>query len=305
MINTYIMQYKQYGRFQENEQNQQEKFQLQQQANEAFTGIYNELRQFIDYMSIKCTVPGLNRDDMHSLAMEQIHDCLNPRKVKRGVGEKVTLDENDSELKNFNSLKNAIKYRFIREKRKTETSIIYSYNVDILDENGKMYTDREGNSLDIGINFVKGEAYLYSGNKRLSPKLNIPVVKNPRTAKSSTPSNPIDYSVSFDYTTETDDDDSCEIRDVLEFECDKNRPDDLEVSLFKNGVLTKLGELQHCKKLIKSPQLTKKQVDVIHDLLKYSSNTASLEQYVTKHKKTVNSIKDDLAKIFVSLGIML
>ena len=304
MINTYIAQYKKYGIFEKTKEN--EHFAVQNElANDAFAAIYNELRQFIDYMSSRYKIPGLDRDDMHVLAIEQIHDCLCPRKLKRGTGEKIVLNENDSESKNFNSLKNAIKYRFIREKRKTETNIIYSYNIDILDDDGKIYNDREGQPLDIGINFVHGIAYLYSGNTRISPALNIPVVKNTRTAKSSTPSNPIDYSVSFDFTTETDDDDSCEIRDVLEFECDKNRPDELEVSLFKNNVLSKLGELQYHKKMLNVKPLTKEQIETINNLLTYSTNTNSLQQYVNKNKKAVNSIKEDLSRIFMSLGIML
>lgn len=304
MINTYIAQYKKYGIFEKTKEN--EHFAVQNElANDAFVAIYNELRQFIDYMSSRYKIPGLDRDDMHVLAIEQIHDCLCPRKLKRGTGEKIVLNENDSESKNFNSLKNAIKYRFIREKRKTETNIIYSYNIDILDDDGKIYNDREGQPLDIGINFVHGIAYLYSGNTRISPALNIPVVKNTRTAKSSLPSNPIDYSVSFDFTTETDDDDSCEIRDVLEFECDKNRPDELEVSLFKNNVLSKLGELQYHKKMLNVKPLTKEQIETINNLLTYSTNTNSLQQYVNKNKKAVNSIKEDLSRIFMSLGIIL
>lgn len=302
MINTYIAQYKKYCISQNLQENQKLMPSIEQ--NDAFKNIYNELKQFINYISARYQIPGLNKDDMHSIAMEQIYDCLNPRQLKRGKGQKIVLNENDSELKNFNSLKNAIKYRFIREKRKTETSIVYTYNIDILDEDGRMYKDRDGQPLDIGINFVHGIAYLYSGNTRLSSALNIPFIKNTRTVKNSSPANPIDYSISFDFTTETDDDDNCEIRDMLEFECNKNRPDDLEISLFKNNVLYKLGQLQRTKKMLNKKLLSKEQIEAIQSLLKYSTSTKSLVQYIQDNKILVNSIKNDLAKIFLSLGII-
>ena len=268
-INSYIAQYKKQD----------------ENSGDAIFSIYNELKPFINYISNKYPIPGKDIDDLHSFALEQIFDCLNERELKRGTGIKKTLSENDNETKNLNFLKNSIKYKFIRERRRTESNVKYSFNIEILDENENKYLDRDNKPLDIGINFVHNIPYLYEGKKRTNLILNLPIVKNSRTVVSHDYVDPLDNSLSFDFRVDNGSNDEQELKDVLEFEYSKSNRD----TSFDNVYLKDI--IDNVKKCV---SINERQLKTINDLVKNSYSTNALKEYVKENKKDVNAIKKHL-----------
>ncbi len=278
-INNYIAQYKKQD----------------ENSGKAIFSIYNELKPFINYISNKYPIPGKDIDDLHSFALEQIFDCLNERELKRGTGMKKTLSENDNEVKNLNFLKNAIKYKFIRERRRTESNVKYSFNIEILDDNENKYLDRNNKPLDIGINFVHNIPYLYEGKKRTNVILNLPVVKNNRTVISHDFADPLDNSLSFDFKVDNGTDDDCELKDVLEYEYQKSNRD----TSFDNFELRDI--INNIKKCV---SINEKQLRTINDIIKNSYSTSALKEYVKENKNDVNSIKKHLKLALEKLEVL-
>lgn len=256
----------------------------------AINDIMKYMHNDIEYIIAKYKIPGLDKDDLRSFALEQIYDCLYERQLKRGMGIKKVLSEDDTELKNKNFIKNSIKYKILREMRKNMKNIQYTYNIAILDKDDKPYLDRNNQPLDIGINFIHKEAILYEGKKRTSVKLNIPYFKNKRTTKSFERVNPIDNAMSFEYIVHTDDEDF-NISDSLEFNQSMNEyrknESNMEIASLKEN-------LQNSKKF------SNKQKNIINILLDNCNNTYLLFKYIKKYNKHINdNMKKELANILV------
>lgn len=182
----------------------------------AFENIIKIMNKDINSLVYKYHIPGQDKEDMRSIAMQEIFDCMRVRKLKRGKGFKKVLNSNDSEIKNKNFIKAAINYRFIREIRDSKANIRVSYDIPFLQDNGEHYKDRKGKPLYIGAIFRNDKAYLIENMKNTKLILNIPskyIHKNEATYDFK---NPLDNSISFDLTID-DNDNEHGIKDVLEF----------------------------------------------------------------------------------------
>ena len=262
MLNQYIAAYKR------NDEN----------SNDAFKKIYYMCRPYINSMAKKYPIKGKDIDDFHYFAMEQILDCLTERKLKRGKGIKKTLSEDNDANKNFSYLIASIKYKFLRELRKTEANIKYSFNMPILDENGKQYLDRNNKPLDIGINFIHNVAHLFEGKKNLRVVLNLPVIKNSRTVVNFDYANPLDCAISYDLKT-GDEDDCNEIKNIIDYEC--KSVDDANCST----IIEKI-DLDNIPNIIKGTlKLDDVQFKTIVGVIENSYSTIALKQYVKENRK--------------------
>ena len=59
-------------------------------------------------------IPGQTYEDLYNIAVEEVLNCLQERKSKRGTGQKKTINYLDDETKNRVFIRTAIKYRMIR-----------------------------------------------------------------------------------------------------------------------------------------------------------------------------------------------
>lgn len=277
MINKYIAAYKKHD----------------ENSDDAFQKIYNMCKPYVNSMARKYPIIGKDINDFHFFAMEQILDCLNERKLKRGTGVKKVLSENDDAKKNFNYLIAAIKYKFVRERRKTESNVKYSFNMPILDENGEKYLDRNNKPLDIGINFVHNIPYLYEGKKKLNLILNLPVIKNKRTVVSYDYSDPIDGAISYDFRAN---DDESELSNLLDHEFYKNNRDTSFDMLDLNNIPNIIR---------KNLNIDDKQLNTIKGVIDNSYSVNALKQYVKENKKDVYKIKKHLRFGLKKIGIII
>lgn len=277
MINKYIAAYKKHD----------------ENSNEAFQKIYDMCKPYISNMMRRCPIAGKDTDDFRFFAMEQILDCLNERKLKRGTGTKKVLSENDDAKKNLNYLIAAIKYKFVREKRKTEANLQYSFNMPILNENGEKYLDRNNKQLDIGVNFVHNIPYLYEGKKKLNLVLNLPIIKNKRTVVSYNYANPVDGAISYDFRAN---DEENELSNLLDNEYYKNNRD-TSFDMF---------DLNNVPRIIKdSLNISDQQLNTIKDVIDNSYSIDALKQYVKANKKDVCKIKKHLLFGLKKIGMII
>ena len=190
---------------------------FKQGDDQAFSNIIDIVRSDMYKIIGKYQIPGLEKSDMFSLAMEAVLDCLKERELARGHGIKKVLSENDPEIKNRNFIKAAINYKLIRELRSKKGNIRISYDIPFLQENGDTYKDRKGKPLYVGVIFHSGTPYLIEDKKNTKVIINVSKDDIHRNETTFEYNNPIDSSISFDATID-DDDNEHEIRNVLEFE---------------------------------------------------------------------------------------
>ena len=252
----------------------------------AFNNIIEYMNNDINYIIRNFNIPGKDIDDLRSLAMEQILDCLTERQLKRGKGVKKILSENDNELKNKNFIKAAIKNKIIRELRATKSNIRISYDIPLLDENNKNYLDRKGKPLFIGLIFKENEAFLYEGCKNTHIKINADqnnICKNNSTFEMR---DILDSSVSFDMTID-DKENEHEIKDVFEYNICKKQYDNEEKqkeTLSLIDYINKININENIKNTIK-------------ELLLCSNNLFALQDYVKHNKKQVTNCRHILLQL--------
>lgn len=246
----------------------------------AFENIIKILNKDINSIIYKYNIPGKEKSDLVSIAMEEVLDCIKERQLKRGEGIKKVINENDSELKNRNFIKAAINYRFIRELRGTKAKIRVSYDIPFLQENGDHYKDRKGKPLYIGAIFRNNKAYLIEKMKNTKLVLNLSQDYIRRNAPTCEMRNPIDASLSFDAMIE-DSDNEHEIRDILEFnQC----------------------KINFCKdELINDINLTASLTNnrIIKEIFAKAADEKELKDYVKHNKKSINKIKHYLKEILL------
>lgn len=248
--------------------------------NVAFENIVKIMNRDINKIVCKYKIPGHDRDDMRSIALQELLDCLQVRKLKRGTGYKKTLNANDPEIKNKNFIKAAINYRLIRELRSTKSNIRVGYDIPFLQENGDHYRDRKGKPLYIGVIFYNNQAYLIENMKNTKVVLNISQDYINKSTTEYDMKNPIDSSVSFDLVID-DQDNEHDIRNTLEFN-ESNRlfkveQQNINISILKDTVATSLINNIHKQ--------------IINNLLEKSNNIYELKDYIKNNRKQVHSVK--------------
>lgn len=253
----------------------------------AFQHIVSNVNGDINYI-VRCfNIPGKNIDDLRSIAMEQILDCLTIRELKRGKGTKKVLDENDNEIKNKNIIKSAIKYRMIRELRATKCNIRVSYDIPILNEFGTNYLDRKGKPLYIGIIIKEDGAYLYEGCRNTKLKINVDKNDICRNNPTYDMKNPLDSSVSFDLTVDGEENEH-EVKDFMQYNTCKKQYDESEKQKEINNLIDYVSKINTINDNIRS---------TIKDLLLCSNSIFALKDYVKNNKKQVNECKYHLLQI--------
>ena len=246
----------------------------------AFENIIKIMNKDINNIVYKYNIPGKEKEDLVSIAMEEVLDCIRERQLKRGKGIKKTINENDLESKNRNFIKAAINYRLMRELRGTKTKIRVSYDIPFLQENGDNYKDRKGKPLYVGAIFYNNKAYLIEKMKNTKLILNLSQNYINRNVSTCEMKNPIDASLSFD-TVVDDDDNEHEIRDVLEFgQC--------RLNFYKDETLRDM-------KLAAS--LTNNRI--IKEIVSKSTSEEELKDYVKHNKKNINKIKCYLKEVLL------
>jgi len=253
----------------------------------AFSNIIKIMDNDINNIVYKYNIPGQDKEDMKSIAMQEILDCMKTRELKRGKGLKKTLSVEDSEIKNRNFIKAAINYRFMRELRNTKANIRVSYDIPFVQENGDHYKDRKGKPLYIGAIFRNDRAYLIENMKNtklilnLSPKY---IQKNPSTYDFK---NPLDNSISFDLTID-DDDNEHDMKDVLEFSESHND------FLKRQGIIDNKIMLD----IILSRPIKAVHKRTIKNLIKKSKrDIKELNNFINKNSKRIRNIKKYLLEI--------
>lgn len=256
---------------------------------EAAENIFKILHKDINAIIYKYQIPGQNEDDKFCMAMEEVLDCLTPRQLLRGSGNKKIVNENDSEIKNRNFIKAAINYRFIRELRATKSNIRISYDIPYLQENGQNYLDRKGKPLYVGVIFHSGVPYLIEDKKNTKVIINISqdsINKNEATFEYN---NPIDAGISLDLTID-DDDNEHEVRDAFEFSQSKKE-------YLQNQ---KRIETNIMASIVDGKIINKNYKVIIQNLLEKSKDDVKdLEKYVKKNIKQVEKVKCYLGEILL------
>lgn len=253
----------------------------------AFNNIIKYMDNDINYIIRNFNIPGKNIDDLKSLAIEQIFDCLTERKLKRGKGVKKILNENDDELKNKNFIKAAIKNKMIRELRATKASIRISYDIPILDNNNKNYLDRKGKPLFIGLIFKENEAFLYEGCKNIKVKINASQNDICRNNSTFEMKDVLDSSISFDLQV-NDKENEHEMKDVFEYSTCKKDYDNEEKKIEIHSLIEYVNKLSNINESIKN---------TIKNLLLCSNNLYALKDYIKNNRKQVMSCKQILFQL--------
>ena len=255
----------------------------------AFSNIMNIIHGDVYKIIGKYKIPGLEKSDMFSLAMEAVLDCLKERKLERGQGIKKVLNENDSEIKNRNFIKAAINYKLIRELRSKKGNIRISYDIPFLQENGDTYKDRKGKPLYVGIIFHNGIPYLIEDKKNTKVVINVSKNDINRNETTFEYNNPIDSSISFDAMID-DEDNEHEIRNVLEYESANtfyiNQLKSVDTNIMISIISNKLIQGEQ-KKIIKT-LLEKSQGDI-----------KELKQFVNKNKRKIKGVEHHLRSILL------
>lgn len=256
----------------------------------AFSSIISYMNNDINYIIRNFKIPGKDFDDLRSLAMEQILDCLVVRQLKRGQGIKKVLNECDDELKNRNFIKAAIKNKLIRESRATKSRIRVSYDIPILDERGNNYLDRKGKPIFIGLIFKEDGAYLYEGCRNTRLKINANKEDICRNNCTYDMKDPIDASISFDMKID-DKENEHEIKDVIEYNTCRNKYNESEKQKEVSLLIDYVNKIGNINENIRN---------TIKDLLLYSNNTCALKDYVKNNRKQVNQCKYTLLQLITN-----
>lgn len=231
-------------------------------------------------------IPGRNYEDMRSLAMEEILNCIKERPSMRGESIKKVISEEDSELKNRNYIRTSIRYRMIRELNYTRAERRIGYDITFLDENGNRYLDRKGKPLYIGVIFLDGKGYLMEKMKNLRIVLNMDNPNTGRGLMEFKAREPLDVAQSLDATK--NDNEEMELRDVLEFknsneEYSKEKSE-LELKNLKEYVLNSINIRDNLK-------------SIIIELLENSYSTYALSKTVTKRRLKMEKVKPILRRL--------
>lgn len=254
---------------------------------DAFNNIVKILDNDINNIMYKYNIPGQDKDDMKSIAMQEILDCMKTRELKRGKGLKKTLNADDSEIKNRNFIKAAINYRFIRELRSTKANIRVSYDIPFVQDNGEHYKDRKGKPLYIGAIFRDNKAYLIENMKNTKLVLNLPQKYISKSIATYDLKNPLDNSISFDLTID-DNDNEHDIKDTLEFTESYND------FLKRQGIIDNKIMLD----VILSRPIKAVHKRTIKNLIKKSRrDIKELNNFINKNYKRVNNVKKYLMEI--------
>lgn len=231
-------------------------------------------------------IPGRNYDDMRSLAMEEILNCIKERPSMRGKSIKKVINEEDPELKNRNYIRTSIRYRMIRELNYTRAERRIGYDITFLDENGNRYLDRKGKPLYIGVIFLDGKGYLMDKMKNLRIVLNMDNPSTGRGLMEFKTREPLDVAQSLDITKD-DDEEGMELRDVLEF---KNSNEEY---LKEKSKL----ELKSLKEYINSMDIKGDLKEVLGELIESSYSTYALKKIITKKRSKIERVKPILKKL--------
>lgn len=161
-------------------------------------------------------IPGQTYEDLYNIAVEEVLNCLQERKSKRGTGQKKTINYLDDETKNRVFIRTAIKYRMIRELNYTKAERRIGYDITYLNDNGERYLDRKGKPLYIGVIFQNGKGFLMEKMKNTQVVININKPEKPRDCGEYKSREILDNATSLNSTFEGDEQE-CEMRDMLEF----------------------------------------------------------------------------------------